>query len=101
MEIKNKKVDELIKKFQAGGEMEAPADPAMQEAAPAPQEGGGDPMEQIIQGAAQAVQTQDPNLALQVCQALVQIAGGEQPAPEAPGQPVYGKGGVLKYWKKN
>ena len=51
--------------------------------------------------AQQALETQDANLAMQVCQAIVQLAGGGAPAPaEAPGQPVYRKGGVLKYWKK-
>ena len=57
----------------------------------------GDPMEQILQAAAQAVQTQDSNLALQVCQALVEaMGGGGQPAPTE--QPVYGKGGRLVRW---
>lgn len=57
----------------------------------------GDPMEQILQAAAQAVQTQDGNLALQVCQALVEaMGGGGQPAPTE--QPVYGKGGRLVRW---
>lgn len=73
-----------FKKFQEGGEM-----------------GGGDPMQQLIQAAAQAVQNQDGQLALQVCQALVQAAqgggGGAAPAQEAPeeGQPVYRMGGRL------
>ena len=66
----------------------------------APQEApeqAGDPMEQILQAAAQAVQTQDGNLALQVCQALVEaMGGGGQPAPTE--QPVYGKGGRLVRW---
>ena len=65
----------------------------------APQEApeqAGDPMEQIMQAAAQAVQTQDGNLALQVCQALVEAMGGGQPAPTE--QPVYGKGGRLVRW---
>ena len=60
-------------------------------------------MMQIVQAAAQAVQAKDPNMALQVCQALVQLvqqaqgggangAGGEQPQPA----PTYQrKGGVI------
>ena len=72
-----------------------PAEPttALQEAP----EQAGDPMEQILQAAAQAVQTQDGNFALQVCQALVEVmGGGGQPAPTE--QPVYGKGGRLVRW---
>ena len=95
-EVKNKELKELLK-FQEGGEMAPPAE----EAAPAAPEQGGSPEEQIIQAAAQAVQTQDAQLALQVCQALVEMAGGGGAAPaEAPGEPVYRQGGQLKYWKK-
>lgn len=94
--------DKRLKKLQEGGEI--PAGAPAPEAAPAPEqapEQGGDPLEQIVMAAAQAVQTQDAQLALQVCQALVQLAGGgEQPAPAAPeGQaPVYKKGGRLVKW---
>lgn len=88
--FQNKELNQLIGKFQEGGEMAAPA------AEQAPQQ---DPMEAILQAAAQAVQAQDGNLALQVCQALVEMAGGgQQAAPEAPGQPVYKKGGKLSRW---
>jgi len=51
----------------------------------------------------QAVETQDCNLAIQVCQAILQMAGGGgQEAPAAPeGQePVYRKGGKLVRWDK-
>jgi hypothetical protein len=70
-----------FKKFQEGGQM-------------------GDPMQQLIQAAAQAVQSQDCQTALQVCQALVEAAsgggGGQQAPEEAPAeQPVYRKGGKL------
>lgn len=90
--------DRLVKYLQEGG-VSPEATPA--ETAPAPEQGGGSPEEQIIQAAAQAVQTQDANLALQVCQALVQMAGGgAQEAPAAPEgqQPVYKKGGKLSKW---
>lgn len=96
MNIKIRNYQE-VKKFQEGGEM-APAAPVEQ---PAPEEqGGGDPIQQILQAAAQAVQTQDAQLALQVCQALVQAAGGGAPQEAPAEEPVYRKGGQLKYWKK-
>lgn len=85
------------RRYQAGG--------------PAPEAGGGDPMQQIIQAAIQAVQSNDPQLAMQVCQVLVQLAQGgagngatpgpeEGAAPEAEtpeGEPVYRRGGRLLY----
>lgn len=93
--FKSNELKELLK-FQEGGEM--PAEPA---AAPAEPAQGGSPEEQIIQAAAQAVQTNDAQLALQVCAALVQMAGGgAEAAPAAPEgeQPVYKKGGKLSKW---
>lgn len=94
--VKNKELDEILK-FQEGGEVPPP-----EEAAPAPEAGSGDPMEQILAACQQVVETQDCQLAIQVAQAILQMAGGGAPAPaEAPGQPVYGRGGVLKYWKNN
>lgn len=76
-----------VKKYQMGG----PAPEGAPEGAPmeggpeggAP-EGGQDPMSQILQVAAQAVQTQNCEAAMAVCQALVQIAqgGGGAPAEE-------------------
>ena len=89
---------EFVKFLQEGG---VTPEAAPEEAAPAGSEAGGSPEEQIIQAAAQAVQTQDANLALQVCQALVEMAGGgAQEAPAAPEgqQPVYRKGGKLSKW---
>lgn len=83
-------------KFQEGGPM-----PAEQGGAP---QGGADPMAQLIEGAAQAVQTGDCNVAMQVCQMLLELAGGGQGAPapapeEAPAEPqeesVYRLGGKL------
>lgn len=78
----------IARKFQEGG------------AAPAPQ-GGEDPMVMLLQMAAQAVQSQDCQAALQVCDALLQLVqqaqgGGGAPAEEAPqGEPVYRRGGRL------
>ena len=92
------KDERFVKFLQEGG---AAPEAAPEEAAAAAPEQGGSPEEQIIQAAAQAVQTQDANLALQVCQALVEMAGGgAQEAPAAPeGQaPVYKKGGKFSKW---
>lgn len=80
-------------KFQEGGPM--PGAPAEQ--------GGGNPMDQLMQGAQQAVESGDCNIAMQVCQMLLQLAGGGgAPAPEAEeapvpaeGEPVYRAGGRL------
>lgn len=90
MKLKN------IGKFQEGGAM-PPQDPAMAQ-------GSGDPMEEILMGCQQAVETQDCQVALQVCQVMLEMAGGgaapaeAAPAPtpaEAQGEPVYRTGGVL------
>ncbi len=88
----------LGRKFQAGGPMPAGA------GAPAPQ-GGEDPMMMLVQGAQQAVQAQDCEVAMQVCQMLLELAGAGAPAPEAAapeaapapaeGEPVYRRGGRL------
>lgn len=91
---------EFVKFLQEGG---VTPEAAPVEETPAAPEQGVDPMEQILQAAAQAVQTQDAQLALQVCQALVEMAGGGAPAPEQapPGQePVYRKGGRLVRFQK-
>lgn len=85
------------RKFQAGGPMPAGA------GAPAPQ-GGEDPQAMLLQGAQQAVQGQDCEIAMQVCQMLIEALGGgaqQQPAPQeaapapAEGEPVYRRGGRL------
>lgn len=92
------KDERFVKYLQEGG-VAPEAAPA--EAAPAPEEGGGDPMEQIIAACQQALQTQDCNLMAQICQAILQMAGGgAQEAPAAPeGQaPVYKKGGKFSKW---
>ena len=87
----------LKNKFQEGGAMPAGA-------APQGPEGGQDPMAMLIQGAQQAVQAQDCQIAMQVCQMLLELAGGgaeaapaeSAPAPEAAqGEPVYRRGGKL------
>lgn len=80
-----------LKKFQAGG--------AVSEAAPAPAAPAADPMMQLIEMAIAALQNQDPNLAFQVCEALlmlVQQAQAPAPVDAAPqGQPVFRRGGKM------
>ena len=87
----------LKNKFQEGGAMPAGAPAA------APQ-GGEDPMAMLMQGAQQAVEAQDCQIAMQVCQMLLELAGGGTPAEAAPaeaapapaeGEPVYRRGGRL------
>lgn len=77
---------------------------AMPAGAPAASQGGEDPMAMLIQGAQQAVQAQDCQIAMQVCQMLLELAGGGAPAEAAPaeaapapaeGEPVYRRGGRL------
>lgn len=87
-----------VKKFQEGGQM----DPAQQptEAAPMPQGEQGaeqDPIMMIAGMAAQALQNQDCQMSMQVCQAFLEIVQQMQGgAPEEPqGEPVFAKGGVL------
>ena len=82
---------EKKRKFQQGGAMEAPAAPeeAQEEAQ------GQDPMMMLAQGAAQALQSQDCQMAMQVCQGLLQIIQQmSTPEPEQ-GEPVFQKGGKL------
>lgn len=69
-------------------------------------QGGEDPMVMLMQGAQQALETQDCQVAMQVCQMLLELAGGGAPAPAeaapaeaapvpAEGEPVYRRGGRL------
>lgn len=79
---------QFIKKFQEGGV--------------APQQGGENPTAMLTQGAQQAVQNQDCQIAIQVCQMVLEMLGGapaEKGGPEAGGapqsEPVYRRGGRL------
>jgi len=88
-------------KFQAGGEM-----PAGPEAAPAPGGGGGGDLQSMLM---QFAETQDPQLAVQICNMLLQElqGGGGAPAGPAPASamanggrmstsaPMFRKGGKL------
>lgn len=87
--------------MQQGGSAPAPQDaPAAAPAKGAPVEGrapeGGaqDPMQQILQVAAQAVQTQNCEAAMAVCQALVQAMQGGMGPGEAPQEePTFARNG--------
>lgn len=90
-----------IRKYQMGGAAPATAPAAAPEQAQ-------DPVLQIAEMMAQALQTGDCNIAMQACEAflmLLQQASGPEQAPvgQAPeGQPVFKKGGkVLKRVKKS
>lgn len=83
-----------VQKFQEGGAVPPEGAPA-EGVEPAPA-GGEDPMQQLLMACQQALDTKDCNLAMQVCQALMQMAGGGgEPAPEPQGEPVYRAGGRL------
>lgn len=91
------KISDKLSKFQEGG---VAPEGAPMPAEQAPQEGAAqDPIVQLAQMAQQAVQSQDCNAAMAVCEGFLQLiqsaqgGGGEAPAPE--GQPVYKSGGKL------
>ena len=85
-----------VKKFQEGGAAPAPS------AAPAGPQGGQDPLQMLGEMAAQALQAQDCQAAMQVCEgflALLQQAMSE--GPQGPvGEPVFKKGGKMVGRKK-
>lgn len=91
--------------LQEGGTIEdgAPMNeaPVEEQGAPAPEQGG-DPMQQLIEMFAQGLQNQDCNLLAQAAQMFLQaVSGGAEQAPaEAPGQPVYRRGGRLVRWEQ-
>lgn len=97
--IKNAEFNSMVKKFQEGGEMPAPEEQMPQEAAP--EQGGGDSMQQLVEMFAQGLQNQDCNMLAQAAQMFLQAiqGGGEAPA-EAPGAPVYRRGGRLVRWER-
>ena len=87
------KIESKVKKFQQGGEMPqgAPTEGVPMEAS-APEQ---DPMAQILQVAAQAVQTQNCEAAMAVCQALMQIAqGGAAPEQAPQEEPTFARKGA-------
>lgn len=88
------RINSKIAKFQEGGVTPAPQESGM---APEQAQGGGDPIMQLAQMAQQALQSGDGQLALQVCEAFLQLiqqmAGQQEAAPQ--GEPVFRKGGVI------
>ena len=88
-----------VQKFQEGGPMPAEEAPMEQ----APEEGGApagsgqeDPIMQMAQLAMQALQNQDCDAAMAVCQAFVQMIQAQQGGGgAAPEEPVYRAGGRL------
>ena len=93
-----------VPRFQEGGVMGAEEAPMPEEQAPmapeeaaAPEQGGGDPLMQIAELAMQALQNQDCQAAMAVCQGFIQLIqqaqGGAEAAPQ--GEPVYRAGGKL------
>lgn len=81
--------EKQIKKFQEGGAIPVEAAPAP-EAAPAQQ----DPIAMLAEMSMQALETQDCQIAMQVCEgfvALIQQMQGGAPAQE----PVFRKGGKM------
>lgn len=94
-----------VKKFQMGGPVQgAPVDEqpvaeeAVQEQQAVPQQGQEqDPIMILAQMSAQALQNQDCQMAMQVCQAFIQLIQQAQGgAPQQPqGEPVFKKGGIL------
>lgn len=84
----------IPRKFQEGGAVEAaPVEEAPVEEQPVEQQapqGGEDPMMMLIQLAMQALQNQDCQAAMQVCQALVQLV--QQSAQ--PSEPVFARKGA-------
>lgn len=83
-----------VKKFQMGGQM-APENAAPEAPEAAQEQTTQDPLVQLAQMAAQALQSQDCNMAMQVCQAFIEIAQQAAAPQEAPGEPVFAKGGKL------
>lgn len=84
-----------IKRFQEGGPMEAPTEEGAPVEGGAPAQGGQDPLMQILQVAQQALQEQNCEAAMAVCQALLQLAQGGGGAQEAPAEePTYAKRGA-------
>ena len=98
LNFRNYDETKYVPRFQEGGQMpaEAPVEEAPMEGTPAPEEQGGDPMQQLLMVAQEALQSQNCEAAMQVCAALMQLAQGGAPAEEAPAEaPVYKMGGKL------
>ncbi len=95
-------IKQNVKKHQMGGQMQPTApveDPAAMEGAPvegeapAPSEQQ-DPMAMLAELAMQALQGQDCQAAMQVCQAILEIMQQTQAPQEPQGEPVFARHGA-------
>jgi len=94
MKIKN----EVVRKFQMGGEVVEQETETVEQPAPEqePQGGEQDPLAQLLQIAAQALESQDCEAAMAVCQGLMQLVQQAQGGGAPPEEPTYQrKGGRL------
>lgn len=82
--------EKQIKKFQQGGAVPVEAAPAP-EAAPAQE----DPIVVLAEMSMQALQTQDCQIAMQVCEGFVSLIQQMQGGAPAPQEPVFRKGGKI------
>ena len=98
LNFRNYDETKYVPRFQEGGQMpaeEVPVEEAPMEGAPAPEEGG-DPMQQLLMVAQEALQSQNCEAAMQVCAILLELAQGGGAPAEAPAEaPVYKMGGKL------
>lgn len=85
------------RKFQEGGAVAPEEAPMEQEV---PEQGGGDPLMQLAQMAAQALQSQDCQAAMAVCESFLQIVQQAQGGAQPQGQPVFKRGGKIVGWVK-
>lgn len=93
MIYQNPKESKKTKKFQTGGAVT----PNNETSTPAPQEGG-DPIAELVNLAQQAIDSQNCEAAMAVCEGfmmLVTQADQSQTPPPPTGEPVYRKGGTL------
>lgn len=101
MNVKFKKLDNSIKKFQEGGAM--PTEGAPVEQAPeggAPVEGGGeDPLMQLASVFQQGLQNQDCQMLAQGAQMFLQLIS-QANQEQQPQEPVYRKGGKLLRYER-
>jgi hypothetical protein len=101
-----------IKKFQMGGAMDpamAGAEMGAEAGAAAGAEAGamgaegaasGDPIMELVQMAAEALQAQDPNMAMAVCEGLIALVQGGAPAPGGEEPVMMRRGGKMCGAKK-
>lgn len=92
------KISYEVKKFQVGGPAPMPDEaPMPQDPAAASMEAN--PVDELTQMAAEALQSGNCDVALAVCQGFIELmqemAGGGAPQEAPAGQPVYRKGGIL------